>query len=227
VPIPPITGYPMPSARDLPRGQVSWSLDADRAVLLIHDMQAYFIDFFPPGQPRAALLEHVGRLRQAAADRGVPVVFTAQPGGMSRADRGLLHDFWGPGMSPDPAHRRIVDELAPAAQDTLLTKWRYSAFVRSPLERLIRDAGRDQLVVCGVYAHVGVLMTACDAFTRDIQPFLVADAVADFTWEDHRLALDYAARRCATVLTTDQVVRSLSGRRKGQPWPGGRSVAAT
>jgi isochorismate hydrolase len=60
-------------------------------------------------------------------------------------------------------------------------------------------------LICGVYGHVGVLMTAVDAFSNDIQPFLVADAVADFSAEFHRLALTYAAQRCAMVVTTKEV----------------------
>lgn len=65
----------------------------------------------------------------------------------------------------------------------------------------MRDTRRDQLVLCGVYAHVGVLATAIEAFTNDIQVFLVADATADFSAEYHRSALKYAAERCARVTT--------------------------
>ena len=69
----------------------------------------------------------------------------------------------------------------------------------------MRADGRDQLVICGVYAHVGVLMSAVEAFTHDIQPFLVADAVADFSEEYHRMAVGYAAERCAVVVTAKEV----------------------
>jgi isochorismate hydrolase len=133
------------------------------------------------------------------------VAYTAQPGSMTESERGLLADFWGPGMRKDPADRAVVDALAPRADDWLLTKWRYSAFHNSPLLKRMRAAGRDQLIICGVYAHVGVLMTAVEAFTHDIQPFLVADAVADFDERYHRLALDYAAERCAMVVTAKEV----------------------
>ena len=69
------------------------------------------------------------------------------------------------------------------------------------------------MIVCGVYAHVGCLMTACDAFTMDIEPFLVADAIADFTPEYHHWALTYAAQRCAMVVATDHLLRELGAPR--------------
>lgn len=207
--IPPIRPYAMPDEAELPENVAGWRPDPRRAVLLIHDMQQYFVDFFPSGEPVGTLVENIRRIRETAAGLGVPVVYTAQPGSMSRAERGLLHDMWGPGMNATQASRQIVAELAPGPDDEVLTKWRYSAFHRSRLEEIFRDSGRDQLIVCGIYAHVGVLMTACDAFTRDIQPFLVADAVADFTAEDHRMTIGYAAKRCAVTISTRRLVETL------------------
>lgn len=66
--------------------------------------------------------------------------------------------------------------------------------------------GADQLVICGVYAHIGVLASAVDAFSNDVQPFVVADAVADFSARDHRFALEYAVRKCAVVVTAEDVL---------------------
>lgn len=218
--IPPIAPYELPEPADLPYGRAGWRLDPDRAVLLIHDMQQYFVDFFPAGQePMTSVVRNIAAIRAAAADQGVPVVYTAQPGGMTPAQRGLLRDFWGAGMDATPAHRRVVAPLAPAPADLVLTKWRYSAFARTSLARTIHGYGRDQLIVCGIYAHVGCLMTACDAFTRDIQPFLVVDAIADFTPQDHLMAIDYAERRCAVTPGTDAVVAALS-RLDGARWAG-------
>nr|CAL34109.1 putative 2,3-dihydro-3-hydroxy-anthranilate (DHHA) synthase [Streptomyces virginiae] len=198
--IPPISPYPLPAEGDLPPAAVSWTADADRAVLLVHDMQRYFLKPFPAGL-RQDLITHAAQLRDRCAALGIPVAYTAQPGGMNDEQRGLLKDFWGPGMRPAPEDRQVVDALAPTEQDWLLTKWRYSAFFKTDLLERMRAAGRDQLILCGVYAHVGVLATAVDAFTHDIQPFFVADATADFSQDYHRSALTYAAERCARVTT--------------------------
>ncbi|WP_407549821.1 isochorismatase family protein [Streptomyces sp. Pv4-95] len=206
--IPPIEPYPMPGPGDLPENTVGWTADPDRAVLLVHDMQRYFLRPFPE-TVRDALVHHAALLRERAAELGMPVAYTAQPGGMTGQQRGLLRDFWGPGMTPGPEDRTVVEPLTPRPGDWVFTKWRYSAFHKSPLLDRMRESGRDQLVVCGVYAHVGVLMSAVDAFTHDIQPFLAADAVADFSAADHRMALEYAARRCAAVATTKDIVTQL------------------
>ena len=218
--ITPIESYPMPTPADLPANIASWRVEPERAVLLIHDMQHYFLAPFARGaQPRTDLVHNVRALRARCARLEVPVMYSAQPGGMSRRDRGLLADFWGPGMTVEVGDRGIPDELAPAPADTVLTKWRASAFHRSPLLELMRDAGRDQLIVCGVYAHVGVMLTAADAFAHDIQAFVVADAVADFAPEFHRMALDYVATRCGAAVTAADVLGWLdaSGAASAEP----------
>ncbi len=208
--IPVIPPYLMPTDAEVPLPLVSWTPDPARAALLIHDMQRYFTSAFMPGQsPATELVGNIKRLRESADALGLPVFYTAQPGNMSRQQRGLLHDFWGPGMSAAPENREIIEELAPTARDTVLTKWRYSAFHRTGLRELLADRGRDQLIICGVYAHIGCLMTACDAFTLDIQPFLVADALADFSRTEHLMAVSYAARRLGVADTTDRLLGHL------------------
>lgn len=202
--LPPIAPYPLPTAGRLPANVAGWRPHPDRAVLLVHDMQRYFLQALPDPL-RGELVHNAATLRKRAAALGVPVAYTAQPGRMTDEQRGLLKDFWGPGMRTDPADREVVPELAPTEEDWVLTKWRYSAFFRSDLLARMRAAGRDQLVLCGVYAHVGVLATALEAFTNDIQTFLAADALGDFSEDHHRLALDYAAQRCAVVLPSTEV----------------------
>ncbi|WP_017541273.1 isochorismatase family protein [Nocardiopsis halophila] len=210
--IPPIPAYPMPAEGDLPANTAAWTPDPDRAVLLLHDMQRFFLrPFAGTGALHDDLVGNCARLRRACAALGVPVAYTAQPGGMSTDQRGLLKDFWGPGMTVSPEDREVVPELAPAAADWTLTKWRYSAFHRTDLLERLRAGGRDQLIVAGVYAHVGVLMTAVDAFTNDIRAFVAADAVADFSPGFHRLALDYTAQRCGMVALTGTLVDALEG----------------
>ncbi len=209
--LPSIDPYPMPLPGDFPPSVVGWQVDPRRAVLLVHDMQEYFLGPFAQGtSPRDPLVSNVILLRERCAELGIPVAYTAQPGGMTTEERGLLADFWGPGMRTAPEHRQLVAGLEPAPDDWMFTKWRYSAFFNSGLQERMRSEDRDQLVICGVYAHVGVLMTVVDAFTRDIQPFLVGDAVADFSASYHRIALTYAAERAAAVVTTASLCEALA-----------------
>ncbi|MFF9479681.1 isochorismatase family protein [Streptomyces sp. NPDC014733] len=208
--LPAIARYPLPSPEELPAGRVAWTIDPARAVLLVHDLQQHFLDAYPAGeQPLTGMLGNTARLLSAFRERGVPVVYSAQRGGQTPEERGLQLDFWGPGVADDPAKLAVPDQVAPGPDDTVLTKWKYSAFVRTDLEQRMRGAGRDQLVIVGVYAHIGVLMTACDAWMRDLQAFVVADAVADFSRADHDLALNWAAGRCAVVTRTDAVLEEI------------------
>ncbi|RDI64166.1 bifunctional isochorismate lyase/aryl carrier protein [Nocardia pseudobrasiliensis] len=205
--IPDTISYRMPIPEELPKNVVDWKIEPKRSVLLIHDMQNYFVRALRAGgSPYAELVANIAALRAAYLRAGAVVAYTAQPGSMTPAERGLLRDIWGPGMTADEADRAVVSELTPGPQDRVFTKWRYSAFHGNGLRELFEQHGRDQIIVCGVYAHVGVLTTALDAYSHDVETFLAADAVADFTEDDHRLTLEYAAARCAAVRTTAELV---------------------
>lgn len=208
--IPSIQSYPMPRADDLPENRVSWSLDSRRAVLLIHDMQQYFLDYYDMQAPPATeLLANIRLVRERCASRGIPIIYTKQPADQSPEQRGLLLDFWGPGLTKHPHRQEIVDDLAPGDADAVLTKWCYSAFQRTELLGLLRRWRRDQLIICGVYAHIGCLMTACEAFMNNVQPFLVGDATSDFSWDHHKMAITYVAQRCGVAVSTHDVVTAL------------------
>ncbi|WP_110933223.1 isochorismatase family protein [Paenibacillus bouchesdurhonensis] len=209
--IPSISPYSMPVEAELPANKVAWRPDPQRAVLLIHDMQNYFLKAYNTEEsPVVELFSNISRLRSECEMLGIPVVYSAQLGGQSPEERGLLQDFWGPGIGAEPFQSQIAFEVAPGKQDLLMTKWRYSAFQKTDLLQFIQGHGRDQLIVCGIYAHIGCLLTSCEAFMQDIQPFFVADAVADFSLEKHRMALTYAAERCAVTLTTHRLITELN-----------------
>ncbi|PZD95337.1 isochorismatase [Paenibacillus sambharensis] len=208
--IPVIRSYPMPLAADLPATRVSWKPEPGRSALLIHDMQNYFLRTFEKDtSPLSDLLVNIRVLKERCRELGIPVIYSAQPGGQSLEQRGLLQDFWGSGIPEGEEPERIVDELAPSADDILLTKWRYSAFQKTELYELLQEQGRDQLLICGVYAHIGCMLTASEAFMKDIQPFLIADSVADFSQEHHEMAITYAADRCAVVMSTADLLETL------------------
>ena len=49
--LPRIPAYPLPRAEELPAPRAPWRLERDRAALLVHDMQRYFVGPFTPDEP--------------------------------------------------------------------------------------------------------------------------------------------------------------------------------
>ncbi|HYQ21884.1 isochorismatase family protein [Stenotrophomonas sp.] len=208
--LPRITPYPLPTAAELPAPRGPWRPQRDRIALLVHDMQRYFLAAFDAGaEPLQPAEANIARLLAHCRAHGIPVFYTAQHGDQDRRDRGLQADLWGPGMRRGEEHEPIIDTLVPQAGEHVLVKHRYSAFQRSNLETLMRVRGRDQLLVTGVYAHIGCTATVVEAFQRDIEAFIAADAVADFSRADHDQALHWIARTSGVPMTTAQLLEVL------------------
>ncbi|MEE2952364.1 MAG: isochorismatase family protein [Pseudomonadota bacterium] len=206
--IPTIATYAMPQPAEFPKNKTAWQPETDRAVFLVHDMQRYFLRYYDADCDLVRnLIANLAAVKAWCAANGVPVVYTAQPHDQPASDRALLNDMWGPGLTKaDPALQSVVAGLEPGDGDIVLTKWRYSAFQRSDLKAMMAEWGRDQLLIGGVYAHIGCMVTALDAFMNDIQPFLIGDALADFSRAEHEMALTYVATRCGALVDTAALV---------------------
>ena len=212
--LPTISAYPLPRLADIAAARAPWRPEPNRLALLIHDMQRYFCAPFGDGdQPLGQVIRNIGALAQAARTAGIPVFYTAQKGDQFRPDRGLQADLWGPGMRAIPDHEEIVAALTPQPGDLVLVKHRYSAFQRANLAALMRARGRDQLAITGIYAHIGCLATAAEAFQRDIQPFAVFDAQADFDRARLDMAMGWVAACCGVPVATQALLASITGMR--------------
>lgn len=202
--IPKILPYTLAEALTPIPHSVNWSIQPEKAVLLVHDMQQYFVDFFDQNaEPMVTVLNNIQRLIQVAREQSIPVIYTAQPTHQEPSERALLTDFWGTGLKEGS---QILPAIRPKDNDTIYTKWRYSAFQKSTLEDDLKRSQRNQLIICGVYAHIGILSTAVDGFMRDIQTFTIEDAIADFSAKEHAEARCWIAGRCGRVINTHEAI---------------------
>lgn len=208
--IPLIKDYELPVGVELARTPLPWKIDPTRTVLLIHDMQNHFVRRYESDAFVSKLVNNIERLRRSCHELQIPVFYTAQPGDQSKESRGLLIDFWGSGLREQGDAKNIVAGLEPVpGLDQMITKHRYSAFSRNDFGERLNKIDRPQLIICGVYAHIGCLVTATDAFMQDIEPFVVSDALGDFSLEHHQMALTHIAHCSGKILSTDDVLTQL------------------
>ncbi|MFI6012734.1 isochorismatase family protein [Streptomyces sp. NPDC051243] len=175
--------YLMPTPSMLPDDTTGWDLDQSRAALLVLNLQRRFVRLLEQeAAPVTQLLANAGRLVSAAHTAGVPVIHSAHRDGEA-----------------------FAEQVAPRTGDAVLTARKHSAFARTRLDSRLRDLKRDQVVIAGLFARVDVLMTAADAWVQDLEPFVVADAVADTSAGAHEFALEWVADTCGAVTSTDRV----------------------
>lgn len=194
----------------------------DRVALVIVDMVNDFVD--PRGKTATRAnrpLDHarsvipaMQRLLDGARGAGVQVVHvqhTTLPGhasdsgpwldARSRATYSVedicLDGTWG---------QQIIDELEPAPSETVVRKHRYSGFAGTNLDLVLRSAGRQTVVCCGVSTNACVEATAREAFSLDYYVVLPRDACASWDRDLHEATLRTAAHRYGVVCAVNDLL---------------------
>jgi len=100
-----------------------------------------------------------------------------------------------------------VDAIAPLVQVSVM-KVAYSAFFNTQLDWVLKKAGVDTLVVCGILTNAGVASTVRDAHMRD---YVLSDGCAAFAERTHAAALEDMST-IAQVMTCAEFVQGLAAR---------------
>jgi nicotinamidase-related amidase len=100
-----------------------------------------------------------------------------------------------------------VDIIAPWV-DVAVCKVAYSAFFNTQLDWLLRRAGVNTVVVCGIVTNGGVASTVRDAHMRDYRTIVLSDGCATFSQVAHQAALTDMAS-VADVMTCAEFTASL------------------
>lgn len=174
------------------------SIAPDKTALLIVDLQNDFLD--PEGaygragvsSPQiAALPDRVVPVADAMRACGgwiVSTQFTLVPGknGEPFISPHLkkLRPFLAKGdFAPGSWGQALIDRLQPA--DLSVEKVAYSAFYMSRLEWVLKKAGIETLVFCGIVTNGGVATTARDAHVRDFHTIILSDGCAGHSPQVH------------------------------------------
>jgi ureidoacrylate peracid hydrolase len=97
-------------------------------------------------------------------------------------------------------------EVAPLKGETVVRKHRYSAFVDTNLDLILRSRQIQTVIVTGVATNICVESTSRDAFMRDYYVALVDDGSAAYSREQHQAALTNIAIGFGVVTTVDEVL---------------------
>ena len=110
-------------------------------------------------------------------------------------------------FAPGSRGQANVELLAPLV-DVSVCKVAYSAFFNTQLDWILKKAGVDTLVVCGIVTNGGVASTVRDAHVRDYHVIVLSDGCAAFSPQAHQAALADMAS-VAEVTDSSTLLRDL------------------
>lgn len=99
----------------------------------------------------------------------------------------------------------VIDEIAPAPEDYLIPKYRWSAFYQTYLDLALRTRGIDTIIIAGGSTDVGVASTAYSARDMDYNLVLASDACSSPETDNHEQFMRRIFPRMGRVRSAEQI----------------------
>jgi gluconolactonase len=200
------------------------TLDADRCVLIIQDMQndvmmdggAWAETGAPEHAKEQNVVENIKALADTCRAKGVPVLHVhyivedGAPGlklnaGLFQGVKdtgGLVRGSWG--AAP-------AEGLEPQKGDFVVEKMRMNAWEGTRLESLLKGFGRDTVIVTGAWTNMSVEHTARTGADKGYFMVVPEDGCSTMNADWHNASVNYALQNVSTVTTCSAVTEALAG----------------
>ncbi len=195
------------------RDRHRWELVPGAAVLLVLDMQRYFLQesshaFVPSA---TAIIPRVRSLQEVFFRHGLPVIQTRHIN--TEKNAGKMKTWWQELLSPDSELAGLTDELIDS-RALVVDKSRYDAFFNTGLEGILTAKEAKQVVVTGVMTHLCCDTTARSAFMRGYDVFMAVDATATYNLAFHRSALLCLSHGFAVPVLAQEILDLINEKRE-------------
>jgi gluconolactonase len=200
------------------------TLDADRCVLIIQDLQNdVMMDggaFADTGAPEHAkeqnVVENVKALAETCRSKGIPVIHVwyvvedGSPGLKVNAplfagvkdNNALVRGTWG--AAP-------AEGLEPQDGDFVVEKMRMNAWEGTRLEHLLKGLVRDTIIVTGAWTNMSVEHTSRTGADKGYFMVVPEDGCSTMNADWHNASINYALQNVATVTNCAAVTEALAG----------------
>jgi ureidoacrylate peracid hydrolase len=211
-------------------------VDIARTALIVVDMQNAFckkggmMDYFGalPEDRVKRIIETAKKVIAAFRNKEIKVIYLRMTYGPDLTDAGILESpcYWkerglkairehpelkGKFLTSGTWDWEIIDELRPHAEDIFINKSRFSGFVYTELDAILRTLNMKYLVFIGLFSNVCVESTIRDAFSHEYFPVLVNDACGNMGPDYLQEATAYNVSAVfGWVTTADEIIKVLN-----------------
>ncbi len=172
------------------------TIDKDRSVVLIMDFQNGIVD--SPGiEDPEGVVKRAAMVLNGARSAGIPVIYIVHRGGQY--------------AEASPASE-VHPGVAPSEGERIISKTKAGSFSTTGLDVLLREMGKDTLILMGVATSGCVLSTMRWATDINYKVWVISDGCADRDPEVHRVLTEKIYPRQGTVMKAQEFVSMLGQR---------------
>jgi nicotinamidase-related amidase len=201
-------------------GEVKFDVIPEKCVLLVIDMQDEFVKphWSPYWVPEATKrVPNMKRLIEQCRSKNIPVIYTVYSNTHRYLDRPKTLPLM-PSRFPDlPIDQssyfvtgKVWHELTPADDEIIIHKSSYGAFFETPLETILKNLGKDTVIISGTLTNYCCSTTARQAYERGFKVVFGSDVTAAHFPAFHEMELQVLRRGFAKVMTLQDLLSALN-----------------
>jgi len=201
-------------------GEVKFDVIPEKCALIVIDMQDEFVKprWSPYWVPEATKrVPNMKRLIEQCRSKNIPVIYTVYSNTHRYLDRPKTLPRM-PSRFPDlPIDQssyfvtgEVWHELAPVDDEIVIHKSSYGAFFETPLETILKNLGKDTVIISGTLTNYCCSTTARQAYERGFKVVFGSDVTAAHFPALHEMELQVLRRGFAKVMSLQDLLSVLS-----------------
>ncbi len=201
------------------KGVAGFEILPEKCALLVIDMQDEFVKpgWTPFWVPEASMqVPLIKRLIEHCRGRKIPVIFTV----FSKTNNYLDRPKTGSAMpnrylelnvdqSSFFVEGHIWDELSPGNDEVVIHKASYGAFYDTQLETILKNMGKDTVIICGTLTNYCCGVTARQAYERSFKVVFGSDVTSTDDPDMQEPELRVLRKGFARVLPAKEIIKLL------------------